>query len=335
MAVLTKTLPNAAQISDQMPKLPIVVWTPQFDENGGGCIVLHALAFKLGQLGATVYAGTHRSKQFAALPTATPSMARRLKNRLRLANQRRLARLRLETEPSSLDAVKCHPSMPLVQLGDFDAQQPFIAIYPEIVSGNPFKAKHVVRWLLHKPGFFLPDIKFGAHEYTFFYQPAFAENVVGVDPDNLLRIHWMRDDVYVNRNLPNRRGKCRMIRKGHVDAGLLAMDDAILLDGKSHQEIADIFNRTERFYCHDPYTLFVYYAALCGCTPIVVPQPGLERDAWRAGYELKHGVAYGEDEIDWAIATRDQLFADQAKVAQAETAALQGFLAKLATRFPE
>jgi len=319
-----------------LPTLPIVIWAPDFDETSGGCIVLHALAFRLGRLGANVHVLTNLPAKTESPATKVRRAIRLVTYRLRLANRRRLARKRGDDLPMSLVTtiqVKCHASMPLEATSVLNLDQPFIAIYPEIISGNPFNAKHVVRWLLHRPGFFCSDVEFGTDEYTFFYQPAFVENLKGIEPDNLLRIHWMRDDIYQNRNLADRSGSCRMIRKGHVEDGVLKANDALLLDGKSHEEIAEIFNRTERFYCHDPYTLFVYYAALCGCTPIIVPQPGLTREDWRAGYEYKYGVAYGDDEYEWALATRDQLFAEHAAVTCAETTALQKFLSKLRTHF--
>ena len=315
-----------------LPSLPILVWAPDFHVNGGGAIVLHSLAHKLERLGAEVYIGN-------ILPTsAKPTdggLLRRLKQRIRLANRRRRARRHGRPDPKHANlpgVVNQHPTMPISPLV-YMGERPFIAIYPEIVAGNPFGAKHVVRWLLHRPGFFSSDVVFGPDEYTFFYQPAFAETTKGLDPDNLLRVRWLRDDVYFNRNLPGRSGACRMIRKGHADKDMLAADTAILLDGKSHEEIADIFNRTDRFYCHDPYTLYVYYAALCGCTPVIVPQPGLDRDVWRAGFELKHGVAYGEAEVEWAVATRGLLISDMKLASQAEDKAVVGFIQKIKKQF--
>lgn len=170
---------------------------------------------------------------------------------------------------------------------------------------------------------------------TFFYQSAFAEGLANVAEDNLLQVRWLRTDVYRNEGLADRRGTCRMVRKGTgTYRPELSMDDAApILDGKSHEEIAEIFNRCEFFYSHDPYTLYLYYAALCGCTPVVVPQPGLDAASWRAGFELKQGVAYGDDEIPFAVATREGLFADMAAARDVEDAAVRQFIAKIKNRF--
>jgi hypothetical protein len=228
---------------------------------------------------------------------------------------------------------KTHPSMD-VPLAKYEIASESIAVYPEIVSGNLFGSPHVVRWLLHKPGFFNSEIDLSDSDLIFFFQEAFAEGIPGVDPDNLLRVRWIRDDVYFDRGLP-REGSCRMKRKGSLKGtnAVPEPDAAIPLDGLSHEEIAGIFNRTEIFYCHDPYTMYVYYAALCGCVPVVLPEPGLKRDAWRSAFELKSGVAYGEDEIDWARETRDRLIAEMKRAQKDELRNVGKFLEKLCSEF--
>ena len=69
-----------------------------------------------------------------------------------------------------------------------------------------------------------------------------------------------------------------------------------------------IFNQTEKFYSYAPHTMFTTYAALCGCIPVVVPQKGVSREAWRPEKDF-FGVAYGDgvDQITWARNTRDEL----------------------------
>jgi hypothetical protein len=209
-----------------------------------------------------------------------------------------------------------------------------IAVYPEIVSGNPLNAKHVVRWLLHKPGFFRKSANFGNDELTFYYQEAFREGLNWVDPDNMLRIRWVRDDIYFDRALPERIGACRLIRKGKsTRAEIPKHDDAIIVDGKSHEETAGIFNHCKYLYCHDPYTMYTLYAAICGCIPIVIPQPGLSREKWRATYPFKHGIAYGVEEAQWAQDTRDELLKELTKQRALEDEMLRKFVKKIRQRY--
>ncbi|MFN3281475.1 MAG: hypothetical protein ACK40I_07385 [Tabrizicola sp.] len=210
-----------------------------------------------------------------------------------------------------------------------------IAVYPEIIDGNPLGAEHVVRWLLHRPGFHSKKARFGPGELTFHYQTAFAEGLPGTSPDNLLQVRWLRTDIYRNEGRPGRSGRCRMVRKGSATfRPELARDDAApLLDGMTHAEIAAVFNRCQYFYCHDPHTMYLYYAALCGCIPVVVPQPGLDAASWRSGFELKRGVAYGEAEIPFAIETREGLLQDMEDARQREDAMVDRFLSVIKERF--
>lgn len=299
---------------NQLPTRPIVVACPKFRETSGGAIVLHMLVHRLRELGAEAYALPVEGKY----PKTLPTWLRLVKS---LNKQRRRGRF------------KTHPSMD-VPLATPEIAAQAIAVYPEIVSGNPFGSPHVVRWLLHKPGYFKSGVDLSGSDLIFFYQEAFAEGVPWIDPDNLLRVRWIRDDVYFDRGLP-RSGSCRMKRKGSLKGtnAVPEPDTAIPLDGRSHEEIADVFNRTEVFFCHDPYTMYVYYAALCGCVPVVLPEPELDRDTWRSAFELKFGVAYGEDEIGWARETRDRLISDMKHAQEDELGNVGEFLEKIRSKF--
>lgn len=298
----------------QIPERPIIVYCPPFDENSGGAIVLHCLVDQMRSLGVDAYAAS-----------ASKYTGRDIPNWLKAVKEWNHRRRRGE--------FKTHPSMnvPLAKAG---LHHKAIVVYPETVVGNPLEARWVVRWLLNSPGAFGIDPEISPEEEVFYYQKAFVGGVDGVSQSNLLQVRWLREDIYSDRGL-TRKGTCRMIRKGNP-AGANAIpqvDQSILLDGKSHSEIAEIFNTTEVFYCHDPYTMYAYYAALCGCIPVVIPQIGLSRETWRAGFELKYGVAYGVEEMEWAKETRGQLIADMAEAKKAETQNIKQFLATLKTRF--
>lgn len=309
--------------------LPVIVWAPDFDENSGGCIVLHTLAHRLLLMGQEVYLANAGTVRRSPATTWLGAMLAAVKR----ANHRRLARRRGRSfDPDG--PVVCHPSMQVPTYnGPVGAK--VVVIYPEITHGNPMQSPHVVRWLLHRPGFHRKGVRHGADELTFFYQPVFAEGLDHVPADNLLQVRWLRTDVYRNEGRPGRSGSCRMVRKGTETyrPAMSEKDAAPLLDGKTHAEIAGVFNQCEVFYSHDPYTLYLYYAALCGCIPVVVPQPGLDAASWRAGFELKQGVAYGDAEIPYAVATRDGLFADMAAAREAEDEAVARLVAKTKARF--
>lgn len=301
---------------------PIVINTPTFDDKNGGAIALHCLADRLRNMGLDAYV-----YPMFILDKYPKSTRLELKTRLKIFLRNTLRRIR------QIKPFRTHPSMntpvaPKAILPDS------IAVYPEIVSGNPLKAKHVVRWLLHKPGFFRTSITFGSDELTFYYQDAFREGLDWVNSDNLLRLRWVRDDIYYDKGLPERNGACRLIRKGKITSAEIPKNgDAIIVDGKSHEETAGIFNRCKYLYCHDPYTMYTLYAAICGCIPIVIPQPGLSREKWRATYPFKHGIAYGIEEAQWAADTRNELLKELAEQRLLEKEMLKKFVNKIHERF--
>lgn len=321
-------LPGVAE--GATPTLPIVVYVGDFDENVGGTIVLQTLAYRLLQNGCEVYLAK-RPRDFHA---SRFNLLGKMYRALKVANRRRLARRKGHDVSEHSRSVRCHASMPVPTL-PANYRQDVIAVYPEIVSRNPLRARHVVRWLLHRPGFHLQDVEFNKNELTFFYQHEFAKGLAGIDPGNHLQVRWLRDDIYRDEGVPVRSGRCRMVRKGEntFSSDMAAGDGAPLLDGKSHAEIAQIFNRSEFFYSHDPHTMYLYYAALCGCVPVVVPQPGLDAETWRAGFEMKQGVAYGDAEIPFAVATRPGLLADMETARGAEDAAVKAFIVKIKANF--
>ena len=301
---------------------PIVVNTSPFDETSGGSIVLHYLVDRLRNIGIDAYVyPTLYLDEYPKWPRLAPKT--RLTIFLRNFVRRRMMIKRFRTHPSMNT-----PIAPKRILRDS------IAVYPETISGNPLNANHVVRWLLHKPGFFKKDVFFGSDELTYFYQQAFRDGHEWVDPDNLLRVRWVRDDIYFDKGLTERKGACRLIRKGTITGSTAPEDDdAIIVDAMSHEEKAEIFNHCKFFYCHDPYTMYCYYAALCGCTPIVVPQPNLSREDWRSTYPFKHGIAYGIEEAQWASDTRDELLKEFAAQKKLEDEILKNFVKKLDAKF--
>lgn len=165
------------------PARPIVVHAPPFDETRGGAIVLHCLVDRLRRLGHEAY--VHPRPVLKEAPAwAEIALGTRCRIGARNLCRRVQAHWAYRTHPS-LDT----PRAPRRLLREA------IAVYPEVVSGNPMKSRHVVRWLLHRPGFFNKNAVFDPDEYTFFYQHAFREGLDRVDPDNVLRVRWIRDDV--------------------------------------------------------------------------------------------------------------------------------------------
>jgi hypothetical protein len=306
-------------------KRPIVVYASSFDETKGGAIVLHRLVDRLNGMGEKAYVYP-RAKQFrySQLPKFKP-------------RTRFIEWYRNKTAPYKAQKNFCINPDFETPIADKKILKEAIVVYPETVDGNPLRSKRVVRWLLHKPGFFLPWVRFSLNELTYFYNPGFAEGVVGVDQENHLRVTWLRSDVYFDRKLSNRSGACRLIRKGRL-TGLSEVpegDNAILIDDMTHEEKADVFNKTKVLYSHDPFTQYTTYAAMCGCIPVVIPQLDKSLHNEFTNRRDRWGVAYGEEQIDWALETRGKLLDKISKDKETEDEMLIAFVERLRERFSD
>jgi spore coat polysaccharide biosynthesis predicted glycosyltransferase SpsG len=101
-----------------------------------------------------------------------------------------------------------------------------------------------------------------------------------------------------------------MVRKGNNKKRIPQTSNAILLDNKSHKEIASIMNQCEYFVSYDTETLYSQYAVLCGCKSIVVPNESVPKEQWQPKKEFRYGIAYGwnEKEIKEAEKTKHLVY---------------------------
>jgi hypothetical protein len=183
-----------------------------------------------------------------------------------------------------------------------------IVIYPEIVFGNPLGSKNVVRWLLHNPGFFSGKIYYGQNEIYFKYTNQYNDfNYLNskTSKNNLFIYTYLKKYYNEQGWAKDRSGAAYCIRKGNVSALPLDLNNAILIDGKKHREISQIFKRVKYFISFDHNTAFSRFAALCGCISIVVPQDGVDEIGWQPDQEKRYGISYGfaDANIENALAT--------------------------------
>ena len=112
-----------------------------------------------------------------------------------------------------------------------------IVVYPEVVSGNPLGGDRVVRWLLNKPGFFFPNIRYGRDDAFFFFMAAFNDPAINPNPDNLLRVMYLHP-AYRRTNEGAREGACYIVRKGAGRPLDRHPPGAVAIDSMSHEDKA-------------------------------------------------------------------------------------------------
>ncbi len=269
--------------------MKFVIYTPFYDENSGGIIVLYKLVQLLRKLGMEGYLW-HIANPFPIFPLKL----RRFEKKFRYWYQRRTDPLRY-TSPYSLPVARRRDVV--------DA----VVVYPEIVAGNPLKADKVVRWLLYKPGAHLGNINFSPNDLFFYYLKEYDYPALNKFPDNQLCVTDYFSEIYQQTNFGSRHGSCFMVRKGKDRVHNAHPADAVQVDGLSHRELAEVFNRCEYFFSYDLYTMYSTYASMCGCKSVVIPVEGMSIEDWRSEPENRFGVAYGLEDIPRALATREAL----------------------------
>ncbi len=270
--------------------MKFVIVAPGYDDDSGGIVVLHQLCDRLNRLGY----------EAVLWPIFKPVLDwehpfRSIALFFRYA--RKTFKYGYGVNPKLLT--------PIIQESDLEDA---IVVYPEITVGNPLKAKKVVRWLLHKPGYNNGGkIDFGKDDLFFFYEKAFDDPKFNPHPDNLLHIVSQRKDTYTVTNLGERQGTCYLMRKGKNRPLVHDTTNSIMLDGMSHQEMAKVFNQTSMCIIYDTYTMFSVYAVMCGCIPVIIPEEGVDIEEWQPVEENRYGMAYGFENIDYAVQTRPLL----------------------------
>ncbi|PSU71653.1 WavQ, partial [Photobacterium phosphoreum] len=205
-----------------------------------------------------------------------------------------------------------------------------IVIYPETVLGNPLKAKNVVRWLLHKPGNFSKNIFYGQNEIYF----KFDDGLVGdfkhynsITSDFKLNIWHVPFEIYNKNNVDSKReGEAFSIRKGVNKQLIYHNKNAINIDGLTHQQIADVFKKVERFISYDSYSAYSSFAVLCGCKSIVIPDDNVSESEWYPDSDNRLGLSYGFDNLKFAEDTMNEKVALMKKKDEQQSETVKEFI---------
>ncbi len=271
--------------------LPLVLYGPLYDESIGGSLVIHKLCHLINSLGrqASVFPGffCQEFREARTLRAFGGCFLCRWRWLLKQFLGYRLQRPRHLHAPYSRRLPR-----------------DFVAIYPEIVAGNPLRAPVVVRWLLHRPGFFTGETELGETDLLLTYAQHFGEGSPADVPHLELRCQILKTDIFREPEpAAPRSGSCYILRKGRGRRMVHDMADSICVDDMSDQQMAEVFSRVKVCYSYDPYTMLSRYAALCGCLSVVVPEEGVDRLAWRPREADRYGIAYGVDDAAWARST--------------------------------
>jgi hypothetical protein len=204
-----------------------------------------------------------------------------------------------------------------------------IAIYPEVVKGNPFGATRIIRWILHFKTlqFFDPC---DSVERMMYFCPSFNMHDLSsqcpIDPvDSVVTIFDLklskefvlkRPRIGLSYSLYRGGGDCwsttaetmaKKIPKFVMQNARCSFERAICVDGKRDTKtLARVF-RECKYYVNDTAWSFTsLVAASHGCISVILPQNGWTAEQIREAFPLmRFGVAYGfeDNEVERAQKT--------------------------------
>jgi len=281
----------------------ILIVTPNYSERNGGAIVLHKLCDLINSLGREAYLMAYVDNFELNRYNYQTVLYKFFRKHLRDPWRRLKVNSQFHTP-----VVKKRPA-------DIDLDN-WIVIYPEITFGNPLGAKNVVRWLLNNPGSNssrkdgVGDYYYGTGELYFrmgvwFHDFQHAGSTTS--KSFLCVVHYPFELFNLNDVADERIGTAYCLRKGKSKQVVHDQRDSILIDGKRHRDIAQIFKRVKTFISYDSCTSFSWFAALCGCDSVVIPDPGVSEASWMPDPQNRLGVAYGFENLEHARETRPLL----------------------------
>lgn len=210
-------------------RVPYYVWAPSYTHISAGVRALHLLVHALNEAGERAYLWPDNPVGYAADPELnTPVITQ-------------------------------HP-----EWQNFYANN-FIAVYPDIVSGNPLSAANVVRYLLAPRGAYGGDKKFGPDDNVWGFLPNLA--------DKVLPIPLSDPSIFYGGN-ERRSGSCFYAHKYDKIHGNELLDitkNSVRLEGTPNR-IAGILRKSGVCYVYELSTI-ITDAALCYCPVVLIHTP--------------------------------------------------------------
>jgi hypothetical protein len=170
------------------------------------------------------------------------------------------------------------------------SEEETIAIYPEIVRGNPLKAKNVIRWILLELGNETPvevaKSAWGPEDLVYHWEPMVSKKQ--------LTVPWINPVLLPDINITpidQRTKTCFLFKKAglwfpDINRVKFHPEDSIPLDNKLPQDVAPYLKECRHFYTYDVYTAFIYFAVMNGCVSIVLPHPDKTEDEYLSNLKL-------------------------------------------------
>ena len=156
-----------------------------------------------------------------------------------------------------------------------------IAVYPEIVSENPFGCGRIVRYLLNKPGFW-KSVQYYDTDILFVYSDFWNEEIeLHLPKERVLNLNAINEAEWQDY------GWVRNIDLWYQGKGSGPFDQhpvsAVNLPRECPEGwdqntwMKQMLGRCKTFYCYDNATALADIASLCGCKVVYFPDPRMTK----------------------------------------------------------
>lgn len=185
-----------------------------------------------------------------------------------------------------------------------------VTIYPEVIIGNPYNSKHVVRWILYHTK---PEVEstWGTNDVYFYFNDLFVskEN----KDKKILNCFDFKLNLFYDKKL-NREGYCH-IDRNHVRDSLdstlkLKYDSEDLFYGHmtiGWEWLVNKLNTKKYFITYNVATYYSVIASMCGCISIILYDGIKEDNVKEKVITHKYGIAYGFEEVEESISNKELL----------------------------
>ena len=150
----------------------------------------------------------------------------------------------------------------------------WIAVYPEVATGNPLRAPRVVRYVLNKPGLLGGEPVYDPRETVFVFSELF--NTPGVPPERIMKLPAIELDIYYDRHLP-RSGTLYYVGRSAKTRDVAGTEVTTEMR-RDRYALADALNRAELLVSFANMTAMLDIARLCGCPVMIVPDGSYTRE---------------------------------------------------------
>jgi hypothetical protein len=158
--------------------------------------------------------------------------------------------------------------------GPVEIDDKAILIYPEVILGNPLKAKNVVRYLLNVPhAWGRGDIRYPDSEMVWTFHPTYFEQAQEttsqkIDENRMLFINLIEPDLFYNSG-EEKTLDCFYLGKEARRIRRTAFHNTQMVEisfswPPSRQKTAELLRKTKALYSFDHNTLLSQEALVCG-----------------------------------------------------------------------